>query len=148
MQVKDIMTIAPVCCTSDMPLEEVARRMVEHHCGCIPVVRDDISRHLVGVITDRDIVCRAVAQGVNPLDLTAGDCMSQPPVTIRPDASIDACCEALERHLVRRLPVIDEQGNCVGIVSQADIARAATQARTAELLRKVSQPTEVPARIQ
>lgn len=147
MQVKDIMTYDPACCTGDTPLEQVARLMVEHHCGCIPVVRDEKSRHLLGVVTDRDIVCRALAQGVNPLELTASECMSQPAVAIRPDATIDECCEALERHLVRRLPVVDEQGNCVGIVAQADIARAATQARTAEVVRKVSEPTDVPARV-
>ena len=147
MQVKDIMTAAPACCTPDTPLEQVARLMVENHCGLIPVVRDENSRHLIGVVTDRDIVCRALAQGCNPLELTTSECMTQPAVAIRPDATLDECCEALERHLVRRLPVVDEQGNCCGIVAQADIARAATQALTAEVVRAVSQPTEEPARI-
>lgn len=148
MKVKDIMTASPACCTPDMPLEEVARRMVEHHCGCLPVVRDEHSHHLIGMVTDRDIVCRALAQGRNPLELTAADCMSTPPVAIRADATVDECCEALERHLVRRLPVVDEQGNCVGIVAQADIARAAPKARTAEVVRAVSAPTEEPARVR
>ncbi len=147
MQVKDIMTVAPACCTSDTPLDEVARMMVEHHCGCIPVVRDQSSRHLIGVVTDRDIVCRSLAQGVNPLEISVEECMSQPPVTIRPEATVEACCNALERHLLRRLPVVDEQGNCIGIVAQADIARAASQARTGEVVRAVSEPTEEPARV-
>ncbi|MES2639449.1 MAG: CBS domain-containing protein [Myxococcota bacterium] len=147
MQVKDIMTAAPACCTSDMPLEAVARLMVEYNCGCIPVVRDLRSRHLIGVVTDRDIVCRSLAQGVNPLELTVGECMSTPPVTIRPDATLDECCHALERHLLRRLPVVDEHGNCVGIVAQADIALAASQARTADVVRAVSEPTKEAARV-
>jgi CBS domain-containing protein len=147
MKVKDIMTPSPACCTTDTPLEAVARLMVEHHCGCIPVVRDLKSRHLIGVLTDRDIVCRALAQGVNPLEIGVEECMSAPAVTIRADASVEACCEALERHLLRRLPVVDAHGNCIGIVAQADIARAADAVHTGEVVRAVSQPTEEPARI-
>lgn len=147
MLVRDIMTPSPVCCTSDRPLEEAARLMMENHCGCIPVVRDLDSRHLIGVVTDRDIVCRALAQGVNPLDLAVAECMSQPPVAIQPDATVDECCEAMERHLLRRLPVVDAQGNCIGIVAQADVARRVNDARSAEVLRAVSEPTEEPARV-
>lgn len=147
MLVKDIMTEAPACCTPDTPLDAVARLMVDHHCGLIPVARDEHSRHLIGVVTDRDIVCRALAPGCNPLELTASECMSKPAVAIRPEATVEECCKALERHLVRRLPVVDEHGNCLGIVAQADIARAAARQWIAEVVRAVSEPTAEPARV-
>lgn len=85
MQVKDVMTANPACCTAETNLREVAQLMVEHDCGEIPVVANKDTKKPVGVVTDRDIVCRTVAKGTNPLDLTAADCMSQPCVTVTPD---------------------------------------------------------------
>ncbi len=78
MRVKHIITKNPACCTLDTNLQEVARLMVEHDCGESPVVQSKQNMKLVGVITDRDITCRTVAVGKNPLEMTAGDCMSQP----------------------------------------------------------------------
>src|SRR5687768_12183954 len=133
MTVEEMMSGSPACCTQDTPLDQVARMMMERDCGAIPVLRDEESRLVVGIVTDRDIVCRVLAQGKNPLQCFARDCMSQPAITIRPDATVDACIELLERHMIRRVPVVDGSGCCVGIVAQADVARVATQARTAEL---------------
>ena len=84
MQVKEVMTANPACCTADTPLPEVARLMVEHDCGEIPVVQNETKKIPVGVVTDRDIVCRTVAKDRNPLDLTAADCMTRPVVTVTP----------------------------------------------------------------
>src|SRR5215510_5186874 len=97
MKVKDMMTADPECCTSDTPLQDVARMMVENDCGEIPVVDNKSSKVPVRVITDRDIVCRTVANDLNPLDLTAGDCMSSPTVTVKPETSMEECCRILER---------------------------------------------------
>jgi CBS domain-containing protein len=82
MQVKEMMTANPVCCTSDTSLADVARLMVVKDCGEIPVVEDTVSRLPIGVVTDRDIVCRTIADDLNPLDLTAADCMTKPIVTV------------------------------------------------------------------
>ena len=71
MNVGEIMTKDPACCTPDTRLQEVAKMMVDNDCGCIPVVDDEGSKMPVGMITDRDITCRVVANGQNPLDLTA-----------------------------------------------------------------------------
>ena len=84
MQVKEVMTASPACCTPDTPLPEVARMMVDNDCGEIPVVNNKESKIPVGVVTDRDIVCRTIAKDRNPLDLTAADCMSKPIVTVSP----------------------------------------------------------------
>src|SRR5262245_13356582 len=113
MKVKDLMSTNVACCRRATPLKEVARMMVECDCGEIPVT--DEAGNPVGVITDRDIACRAVAQGRNPLELTAGDCMTSPPLTVTPKTSVEECCEILETHQVRRLPVVDETGRCIGI---------------------------------
>ena len=140
MDVERIMTSDPACCTPDTPLQEVARLMVENDCGQIPVVEDSNGRRTIGVITDRDIVCRTLAQGENPLNLTAEHVMSRPVVTVRPDMKIEECCRLLEEKQVRRAPVEDKDGRCCGIVSLADIAQNAPERMTVEVVRTVSQP--------
>lgn len=141
LQVKDVMTQNPVCCTPETGLGEVARLMTEHDCGEIPVVDSEKTRTPVGVITDRDIICRAVALGRNPLEMIAGECMSSPSVIVTPETSLEECCKTMEASLVRRIPVVDETGGCCGIVSQADIARNASKEDTAEVVKQISQPT-------
>jgi CBS domain-containing protein len=139
MNVKEIMTPRPACCTSSTPLREVAKAMVQNDCGEIPVVGGDRGA-LLGVITDRDIVCRIVAEGKNPLDYTAGDCMSTPVVVVWESTQVEDCARLMEEHQIRRVPVVDGGGACCGIVSQADIAQHASRRITAELVRDVSQP--------
>lgn len=147
MQVKEIMTESPACCTPDTPLQDVARMMVEHDCGCVPVVESQETLKPVGVITDRDICCRTVAEGKNPLEMTAGDCMSSPVVTVTREASVDDCCTTMEQNLVRRVPVVDEHGACCGMVAQADIAKDGSRQATAEVVQTVSQPTGTASRV-
>jgi CBS domain-containing protein len=140
MQVKEIMTPDPACCTADTPLQDVARAMIDHDCGEIPVVKGERDRMLIGVVTDRDIVCRLVAQGRNPLEATAEDCMSTPVVAVRESTPLEECARIMEESRIRRVPVVDGGGRCCGIVSQADIAQHASRRITAELVRDVSQP--------
>ena len=138
MEVKDIMTPDPACCTPDTTLQRVAELMVENDCGEIPVIENAANMKPVGVITDRDIVCRAVAKGLNPLTLTASDCMTTPCVTVTPDTPLDECCRILEENQIRRVPVVDASGKCCGIVALADIAKHARKRETAEVVREVS----------
>src|SRR5689334_8370275 len=98
MQVSELMSRDPACCTAGTSLREVARMMVDCDCGEIPVVDNRESMRPVGVVTDRDITCRIVAAGKNPLEMMAADCMSEPCITIRDSASIDECCHLLEEH--------------------------------------------------
>ena len=142
MQVSEIMTADPACCTSETTLQEVARMMIDHDCGEIPVVENRDTNMPVGVITDRDIVCRTVARGLNPLDLTAGDCMTTPCVTVTPEMSVEECCRILEDNKIRRVPVVDAGGCCCGIVALADIALHAKKNATVEVVKEVSEPTE------
>lgn len=147
MHIKELMTERPACCTPDTNLQEVARLMVEHDCGCVPVVESEETLKPVGVITDRDITCRTVAQGKNPLEMTAADCMSSPVVTVTPGTSVDDCCAIMEQNQVRRVPVVDERGACCGMVAQADTAAAAPKQETARLVQDVSQPTDSASRV-
>jgi CBS domain-containing protein len=139
MGVKEIMTANPKCCTPETKLAEVARLMVECDCGEIPVVQTLEKMKPVGVVTDRDIICRLVAQGKNPVELCARDCMTSPVVTVRPDMSAEECCKLMEKHQIRRVPVVDEHGQCCGIVSQADLAKNVPM-KLAQVVREVSTP--------
>ena len=139
MKVKDVMSKNAACCGSDSPLHDVAAMMVDCDCGEIPVA--DARGHLLGVVTDRDIVCRTVAQGRNPLDLTAAEVMTSPAITVEEDVSVKDCCDVLERNQIRRVPVVDAAGICIGIVSLADIAREASGRKTAEVVKEVSKPS-------
>lgn len=147
MRVKEVMTSEPACCVSSTSLRDVAEMMVECGCGEIPVVDDLDSRKPIGVITDRDIVCRAVACGKNPLEMNAGDCMSEPCVTVSPETTVDECCRILEENHIRRVPVVDESGSCCGIVALADLARHAEAMKTAEVVREVSDPRADPSTV-
>ena len=141
MKVKDIMTSHPACCRVDTTLESVARMMLECDCGEIPVVNNVIELRPIGVITDRDIVCRTIAQGKNPLEMTARECMTQPCVTVHPEMMLEECCRILEENQIRRVPVVDEGGTCCGIVSMADIATHHLRDKMVEVLEEVSQPS-------
>jgi CBS domain-containing protein len=145
MQVLDLMTSNPACCTPDTPLKEVADTMMRCDCGEIPIVDNRESMRPIGVITDRDITIRAVAEGRNPLEMNASDCMTRRCITVSKDASIVECIHLLEEHQIRRILVVDKKGRCCGIVSQADIARRVDH-HAAEVLKQVSQPAEVHQR--
>ena len=138
MTASSLMTPNPACCTPETTIQAVAQLMVQHDCGEIPVVGVGDDGRIVGVITDRDIVCRVVASGGNPGEALVEDSMTQPPVTVDLDTSLEDCLELMETHQIRRVPVVDDDGRCVGIVSQADIAAGAPPAETGKLVREVS----------
>ena len=144
MTVRDLMTENPACCQRDTPLQEVAQKMVENDCGCIPVVDDE--QKPIGVITDRDICCRAVAEGKDPTKLTAADCMTDECVTVTPDTSLEDCCAALEANQIRRVVVVDDSGRCCGIVAQADVAEAQREL-AGQVVWAVSRETAEPSAV-
>jgi hypothetical protein len=112
MTVNELMTVDPVCCTPQTPLREVARLMSAHDCGEIPVVETRENRLLLGVVTDRDIVLRAVADGRNPADTPIESCMTSNVVTVRPDTTLEECCKLMEEHQIRRVPVASVAASC------------------------------------
>lgn len=141
MKAQDVMTPNPACCTPDTSLRAVAILFVHHDCGAIPIVEDFEDRKPVGIVTDRDIACRAIAAGKNALELRARDCMSSSCVSVPVGASLDECCRAMRRNQVRRLVVVNDSGQCVGVIAQADLALQVREKKAAGVLREVSRPT-------
>jgi CBS domain-containing protein len=135
----ELMTPAPQCCSRETPLNEVANLMVEANCGEIPVV--DASNRLIGVVTDRDIVCRVVAKGKNPAALTAADAMTEPVVCVNEETSLQDVVAVMEENQIRRVPVVDKDGSICGIIAQADVAMQAHEREVGELVREVSKDT-------
>jgi CBS domain-containing protein len=134
------MTPDPACCSPATTLDLVAKMMVLNDCGEIPVI--DAADRPIGVVTDRDIVCRVVAEGKNPMAYTAEHFMSQPVVTVTVDTPIEEVVTMMEKHQVRRVPVVDERGACTGIISQADVAWNEPPREVAELVREVSRDSD------
>lgn len=141
MKVRDVMTRDPQVCLPETPLDFVARMMLDRDCGAIPVVGDLDGLMPMGIITDRDIVTRAVARGLDPCDLTVRDAMTMPVVTVLEDTRLGDLVEILELGQIRRVVVVNERGAVIGIVAQADIARNASKRETGELVRGVSEPS-------
>ncbi|HSU26302.1 MAG TPA: CBS domain-containing protein [Pyrinomonadaceae bacterium] len=141
MLVNEIMTEDPACCTGQTGLQEVAKMMVDNDCGCIPVVDSENSRMPIGMITDRDICCRAVAEGKNPLDLTASDAMTSTVISVTPETKLEDCLNLMEDSQIRRIAVVDGNGALCGIVAQADVAMSAGDHKTAEVVQEVSRAT-------
>jgi len=141
-RVRDVMTISPACCVPDTPLAQVAVLLADHDCGAIPVVENAVTGRPVGVVTDRDIVCRVVAAGRNPARATAGDCMSAPCVTAADDMALEECVALMEGNRVRRIVVVNDSGAVCGIVAQADLALLVEERIVAQVLRRVSEPTD------
>jgi CBS domain-containing protein len=133
------MTADPACCNAGATLQEAARMMRENDCGQIPVV-DEANKPL-GVITDRDIAVRAVADGADAATATVSDYMTSPVTTIREAASLEDCAQLMGNNQIRRVVVVDQQGCLAGIVAQADIARTGRDAKTAEVVKEVSEPS-------
>jgi CBS domain-containing protein len=141
---RDVMTPDPACCTLNTTLDQVAKLMAYNDCGESPVL--DTADQPIGDITDRDIVCRVVAEGKNPSAYTVEHYMTQPVVTVRADAPLDEVVSTMEKHQIRRVPVVDDRGCCAGIIAQADIAWTGGEHDVAELVREVSRDTTHPSR--
>ena len=142
MKILEIMTSDPACCTPEATLRDVARMMVEYDCGEIPVCDSKDRGHIVGVITDRDIVCRAVAEGLDMSRTAVSTCMTTPAITLKKDATLEDAIALMEKNMIRRLPITDKDGCVCGIVSQADIALKSDDDTISEVVKEVSQPIE------
>ena len=137
MQVQEIMSRNPACCGRADTIRDAAHIMAEKSVGSVPVVND--MGEPVGIVTDRDICCGAVAQGKG-VDTPVSEVMSTDVLTTTPDEDVAACCDKMEERQVRRAIVTDENGKCCGIVAQADVARGASDQETADLVQEISKP--------
>ena len=135
--VRNAMTEDPRSIDASASIVEAARMMQEHHIGSLPVTEDE---RLVGMITDRDITTRVVAESAVPGTTSVGEVYSHDPISVEPDNDLDEALQLMARHQVRRLPVV-ENGRLVGMVAQADIALKEKE-RTGELVGAISEPSE------
>jgi len=134
--VKDAMTADVKTAAPSQSLTDVARLMKQEDVGSVPVVDGE---RLIGVVTDRDIVVRGIADGSDPHAIKAGDIASRDVVTVRPDDDLDAALRLMAQHQVRRLPVVDD-GQLVGVVAQADVAHEAKEKDVGHVVEEISRP--------
>jgi CBS domain-containing protein len=134
-QIRDSMTSNPTTCEASASVVDAAKQMAREDVGPIPVVDGD---RLVGLVTDRDIVVRVVAEGRDPGSTKLRDIASSDLRTVSPDDDLDVALQTMAAAQVRRLPVV-EDGRLVGIVAQADVARKGEDSRTGEVVERISQ---------
>jgi len=148
MLVKEIMTREVVRCTPEDTVCHAANLMKLHGVGAIPVVWNLADPLVEGIVTDRDLCCGVLADGKHGEAVTVAEIMTPVPATCEPEATIDECEELMQENQVRRIPVVDKGGRCVGIVALADIALHARAMEVAMTVKEISRPTkEVPQRI-
>jgi CBS domain-containing protein len=139
-KITDVMTPIPQCCTPDDSIVEVARLMEQHDVGIVPIIESQDTRRVVGVITDRDIVLRVVAEGLDPNEIVSvRDYMTNEIVGVSPDADLLHAEELMKEHRIRRVLVIDDNRCLVGIVTMADVARATGDTQLGDTEKAITQ---------
>jgi CBS domain-containing protein len=136
----EIMTRNIVCCMASESIDRVAKLMKDNDVGPIPVVEDMNSKKLVGIVTDRDLVVKVLAEGRDIRTTRVGDVMSRELVTCREDDKLKKAITAMEEHQVRRIPVVNGSNQIIGIIAQADIALQEKPKKAAELVEEISKP--------
>jgi CBS domain-containing protein len=137
---RDVMTKDPVFCQPGDSLTTVANIMKQKDVGSVPVVESGGSRRLVGIITDRDIVVKAIAEGRSPEAATVKDAMTPNPVSCREEDDVDHALKLMKERQVRRMPIVDSAGLLTGIIAQADVAtRVNKDSKTGELVEAISE---------
>ena len=142
MKIREVMSPHPVCCLPTDSAQRVARIMCERGIGSVPVVMDQDSRRLVGLITDRDLCCSVVADGLDPKTTTIEKFMTLNPVICREEEDVENCERLMQEHQIRRIPIVDAEGGVIGIVAQADVALKDKSDRVSKTVAEISKPAE------
>jgi CBS domain-containing protein len=146
MKTREIMTENPACCTPDETMQRAAQLMLEHDCGCLPVVEDTRAKKVIGTVTDRDLACRGLAAGKGA-DTAVQEVMSKDPTCCRAEDDVHDIEAVMAEKQVRRVPVVDGKGCCIGMVSQADLALHSEAISDSEVGRVVERISEPASRI-
>ena len=142
----DLMTKEPVCCLPTDTAARAAQLMKDADVGPIPVVENEQSKRLVGIVTDRDLALKVVAEGRDPNAAKVEEVMTREPLTCRPEDDARKAVDLMAERQLRRIPVVDEGGKIVGIVAQADVAiKAETPEKTATVVEEISRPRAATA---
>jgi len=140
-KVRDVMTDRPRCVTLETPISEVAQLMESEDIGSLPVLEGD---QLAGMITDRDIVLRAVAKGKDPRGMPVREVASRELVTVYAEDDLSNALKKMASQQVRRLPVVDEENRLVGVLAQADVALEVKEKAVGEMVEEISKSPTGP----
>ena len=140
-KVHEVMTERPRCVTPETPVSEAAELMASEDVGSLPILDGD---KLAGVVTDRDIVVRGVAQGKDTRGMPVREVASRDLVTVGPNENLDDALKLMASNQVRRLPVVDHDNRLVGVLSQADVAMEAKEKAVGEMVESISQSPSGP----
>ncbi len=142
----DLMTKEPVCCVPTDTAARAAQLMKDANVGPIPVVADAQTKRLVGIVTDRDLALKVVAEGRDPNTAKVSEVMTREPVACRPEDEARKAVDLMAERQLRRIPVVDEGGKIVGIIAQADVAiKADAPRKTADVVEEISRPRAATA---
>jgi CBS domain-containing protein len=133
--IRDVMTSNPCTIDADKDIAYAAKMLKDEDVGIAPVVEGD---QLIGVLTDRDIAIKVVAEGKDPNSTTVREIASTNVVTVDPQQDLDEALRLMAQHQIRRLPVVEEDGKIVGILAQADVALSGDDAKTGEVVEQIS----------
>jgi CBS domain-containing protein len=143
MKIRDVMTTSPACCVPSDSASKAARIMKEMDTGVVPIIDDEQTRRLIGVVTDRDLCLEVVAEARDALTTQVGTCMTKVLICCHPDDDVQKALDLMHGNQVRRIPVVASNGTIQGIVSMADLVfnPEIPAGKMHETLKKVSEPT-------
>jgi CBS domain-containing protein len=141
MKCDEVMTKNLVCCLPGDMVAEVAKMMKRENIGSIPVIENGKTQKLIGIVTDRDLALKVVAEGLNPRSTKVETVMTRKVVTCLAGDDLQKALDAMSEHQLRRIPIVDDNNKILGIISQADVAtRVNRPEKTATLVKGISQP--------
>lgn len=146
MKVQEIMTTAVECCLPSDSARKAAEFMREADAGVVPVIAAQDDPKVIGIVTDRDLCMDVVAAGRHPNEVRVENCMTRKLVVCHPDDEVERAADLMAEKQIRRIPVVDEKGGIMGIVSLSDVARSSrSSADIGEALHDISEPTPEPS---
>ncbi|PKN94026.1 MAG: CBS domain-containing protein [Chloroflexi bacterium HGW-Chloroflexi-6] len=138
----EVMTKEPVCCLPEDTVAKVAQLMQRDNIGSIPVIDNDKTQKLVGIVTDRDLVLKIIAKGQDAKTTKVETVMTRQVVTCLAEDDLQKALDAMAEHQLRRIPIVDGGHKILGIIAQADVATRVNQPeKTAEMVKEISQST-------
>jgi CBS domain-containing protein len=136
----EVMTKNPVCCLPNDMVEKVAQLMKRENIGSIPVIDNEQTNKLIGIVTDRDLTLKIVAEGRDAKSTKVEAVMTRTVVTCRAEDDLQKALDEMSGHQLRRIPVVDSDNKILGIIAQADVATRVNQPeKTAEMVKQISQ---------
>ena len=136
----EVMTKKPVCCRPDDTVAKAAQLMQSENIGSIPVIENEQTQKLVGIVTDRDLALKIVAKGLDAKSTKVEAVMTRKVVTCQAEDDMQKALDAMAEHQLRRIPIVDNDNRIVGIIAQADVAtRVNEPEKTAEMVKEISQ---------